>query len=60
MALNVSNVLLLMVQQMKRKQLVHITTLKINHIKLACVYCRKFLRNRFLKIIYAMIQNVLC
>ena len=37
MALNVSNVLLLMVQQMKRKQLVHITTLKMNHIKLAFV-----------------------
>ena len=37
MALNVSNVLLLLVPQMKRKQLVHITTLKMNHIKLACV-----------------------
>ena len=38
MALNVSNVLMLLVQQMKRKQLVHITTLNMNHIKLACVY----------------------
>ena len=38
MALNVSNVLMLLVQQMKRKQLVHITNLKMNHIKLACVY----------------------
>ena len=36
MALNVSNVLMLLVQQMKRKHLVNITTLKMNHIKLAC------------------------
>ena len=37
MAINVSNVLMLLVQQIKRKQLVHITTLNMNHIKLACV-----------------------
>ena len=38
MALNVSNELMLLVQQMKRKQLVHIPILNMNHIKLACVY----------------------
>ena len=37
MAINVSNVLMLLVQQIKRKQLVHITILKMNHIKLVCV-----------------------
>ena len=37
MALNVSNGLMLLVQQIKRKQLVHITILKMNHIKLACL-----------------------
>ena len=33
MALNVSNVLMLLLQQMTRKQLVHITTLNMNHIQ---------------------------
>ena len=37
MALNVSNVLMLLVQKIKRKQLVHITIQKMNHIKLVCV-----------------------
>ena len=37
MALNVSNEFMLLVQQMKNKQLVHITTLTMSYIKLACV-----------------------
>ena len=37
MALNVSNELMLLVQQIKNKQLVHITTLTMSHIELACV-----------------------
>ena len=37
MALNVSNELILLLHQTKQKQLVHITTIKIRHIELACV-----------------------
>ena len=36
MALNVSNKLMLLVQKIKKKQLVHITTSTMSHIELAC------------------------
>ena len=37
MALNVSNESMLLVQQIKRNRLVHITTLTMNYILLACM-----------------------